>query len=95
MRNRIELVVVALRAGDGQAEEAARGGIHAIVLHLGTQRVEAEARPVLAAGRSAVSAVAGDLRFDEQVVRHVVVEAPDHPVAIAEGSSGTARPAWS
>ena len=51
LRNRIELVVVALRAGHRQAEEAARGRIHAIVLHLRAQRVEAQARAGIPADR--------------------------------------------
>ena len=41
--NRIELVIVALRAGYGQAEKAARSDIDAIVLKFGAERVEAKA----------------------------------------------------
>ena len=34
LRNRIELVIVALRAPDGEPEEPARGGIDLIIDHL-------------------------------------------------------------
>ena len=84
LRNGIELVIVALRARHREPQKSARGGIHALVLHLGTERVEAEAGLVFerVAG---FQKVARDLRLHEQVVGHVAVERLNHPVAIAEG----------
>jgi hypothetical protein len=80
--NGVVLVIVALRAGDRETQEAARGGIHAVVLHLGAQSIEAEARFVFfVIGKL----IAGDLGFHENVVGHVVLNGLNHPIAIAEG----------
>ncbi len=38
--NRIEFVIVALCTRNGQRQKSARGGVHAVVLKLGTQRVK-------------------------------------------------------
>jgi len=74
-------VVVAGRAGDGEAEEAAGSGVDAVVLLLGAERVEAEASFVfILIGQL----IARDLGFDEGVPRHVGVEGGDDPVAIPE-----------
>ena len=81
LRNGIELMVVALRAGDGEAEEAAGGGVHAIILHFRTQGVKAQAGDVLVfIGKL----IARDLCPDESVVGHVGIEGVDDPVAVAE-----------
>ena len=39
----------------------------------------------MASGRLGVDLVAGDLELDEPIVRHVVVEGPDHEVAVVVG----------
>ena len=80
--NGVELVVVALRALYGEAEEPASGSVDAIVLELRTEAVERQARDkirILAAFKE----ISGDLRLHEPVVRHVVVESLNDPIAIA------------
>ena len=47
----IEFMIVALGAGDGEAEESTSGGIDAIVLELGAEGIEAEAGFGFGAGR--------------------------------------------
>ena len=74
-------MIVALGAGYGKAEEAAGSDVDPVVLEFGTQRVEAEAGSRF---RRFGKLIAGDLRFDEEIVGHVPIEGVDHPVAVAE-----------
>ena len=94
LRNRIVLVVVAARARDRHPQEAAGDDVDAIVAFVGAgdfdravvvvPRAEAEqaerrqhARPL-----RFVDQVAGELGAHELVVRHVVVDRADDPIAI-------------
>src|SRR4051812_11465195 len=77
-------------ASDGQAEEAAAEGVDTIVIlveHRPTvvdraEGEEAGSGPRIRAG-GWLDQVAGDLRHDELVVRHVRIQGVDDPVAIA------------
>ena len=82
-RDRVVFVVVALRAAQREPEEHASGHIDAIVIAF-AERMEAQRRQQLlpvAAGHQ----VSGQLRLDEAVVGHVVIEGLDHPVPVAVG----------
>ena len=94
-RNRIVLVIVAARARDGQAEEAAADRVHAVVALVGVRDFDRAVvvvpgpRPRKpSAGRLAQPHVLSSIRSaascarDELVVRHVVVERLDDPVAV-------------
>ena len=90
--NRVELVVVATGAGDGEAEEALGGGVDAFVdgvvgvleaLADGDEAERGEARVVLGQVRQAVG---GELLDDELVVRLVGVEGVDDVIAVGPGS---------
>ena len=77
-RNRIELVIVAAGAGDGQPHQAAGHDVDAIVVDVervveepAAEREEAHRRRV--GGISGL--IGGELRDDELVERHVAVEA--------------------
>ena len=81
-RDRIELVIVAARAGDRQAEEALRHDVDAVVddvvlhsLEPLADREEAERGEVARVLRPGGELVRRELLRDEDVVRHVVVEA--------------------
>ena len=78
-RDRVVLVVVAARAGDGGTEEAAGEDVDAVVQLIGAgfgrlddlgvpgaEREESQSGPQAAAG-GAIEKIAGDLRFREQV----------------------------
>ena len=90
LRDRVELVVMAAGAGDGQAEEAAAEGIDAIVVLVEDRPTvvdraegeEARRGPRIRAG-GRLEQVAGDLRHDELVVGHVGIQGIDDPLAIA------------
>ena len=101
-------MIVAAGAGDGQAEEAAShhvdavvplvGAGHfdgAVVVIPGAEAEEAGRRQRLVTGLL-VQQVAGELRFDERVVRQVVIERLDHPVAIDDTrwGRGGSRADW-
>ena len=88
-------MIVAARAADGQAEEAARHDVDAIVPLVGARDLdravvvepraepeEPERRQRARARRRIAEQIAGELRAHELVVRQVVVERLDHPVAI-------------
>ncbi len=94
----VVFVIVAARTGDGQAKKSARHGIHAVVALVGvrdfdravvvkpwTETEEAKSREHLGA-HSVIERIGGDLRGDELVVRQVVIERLDHPVAIQIGA---------
>jgi hypothetical protein len=91
----IVLVIVAAGAGGGDAEEAAGDHVDAIVAFVGAglgrlgDAVVPGAEAEQAEGAEVLfffgQEVAGHLRFDEEVVGHVVVEGLDDPVAIAPG----------
>src|SRR6266849_4309762 len=83
-RNGIELVIVALGAGNREAEETAAGDVHAIVLELGAIGVKCQAGLILF-GIFFRQLVAGDLGFHELIVGHVLVKRADYPVSITEG----------
>ena len=90
-RDRVELMVVATRAGDGQAKEALRRGVDALIdgvvvvletLADGDEAEGGEARVVLGqVGQS----VGGELFDDELVVGLVGVEGVDDVIAIGPG----------
>ena len=98
--DRVELVIVAARTGDGQAEKCLAGDVdllvgqveHELPAVLHVERLAAEGQEaggdrelgpvvVVAGGEE----VAGDLLFDELVVRLVVVKGGDDPVAVSPG----------
>ena len=81
--NGIELVIVALRTGGCQAEKPACRDIHTIVLKVGRQVIEAQSTNPLAL--VTFQKVTRDLCLHELVVRQIIVECFDHPVAITEG----------
>ena len=93
LADRIEFVIVAARAFDGQADEGGGGCVHHvlkarvkivgrvvgfIVPRAGADHSGSNDRLLVAIGHL----VAGQLIGHEPVVRHVVVEGVDHPVAI-------------
>src|SRR6478609_9691536 len=71
-------MVVARCACDRQREKASSRRIDTIVLHLGTQRIKSRA------GRLP-DLIARDLRTDELVVGHVVIQSLNYPVPVAPG----------
>ena len=94
LRDRVVLVVVALGAADGEAEEGGGGGVHAIehVLDARSPRRCAPPSPLKVwlrlkpvarrcSRRGVGEQVAGDLLDGELVERQVVVHRRDHPVA--------------
>ena len=90
-RDRVELMVVATGAGDGQAQETLRGGVDALVdgvivvleaLADGDETERGEARVVL---REVGEAVGGELLDDELVVRLVGIESIDDVIAVGPG----------
>ena len=93
-RNRIVFVIVTPRAPHGQSEEAARHDVDAIVAFVGARdfdgavvvvpRPQAEKSESGQRPRAPLVAepIARELRLHEVVVRHVVVERLDDPVAI-------------
>ena len=91
-RNRVELVVVAAGAGDGQAKKAAGHGVDAIVDLVELLGITVVDRPQHEEPESSqaidpaglVEKVAGNLLRDKAVIRHIVVEGSRHPVAISE-----------
>ncbi len=97
LRNGIVLVIVAAGAGDSQAHEAAGYGIdavmplisagdfvRAVVVIPGPEAQKAGAGEHLGAVFG-IHQVARELSFDEAIVRHIVVEGLDHPIAITIG----------
>ena len=94
LRQRIVLVVVALGALDGQAEDALADGVHAVEhrLHAELLRIDAaflvDHRVAEKAGghdlvlRRAGQQVAGDLVDDELIVGQVAIEGVDDPIAV-------------
>ena len=87
-------MIVAARARHGQAEKAARHGIHAVVplicmrdfdcavvVEPWTQAEEAKRRQHFGA-HFVIERIGRDLRGYELIVRQVVVKGLDHPVAI-------------
>ena len=95
----IVLMIVAARASCGQTEEAARQGVNAVLALVSpgqgrlddvvVPRTEAEEtgrcqKRVFLFAALARQQIASNLRFDEQVVRQVVVEGLDDPVAVTE-----------
>ena len=87
-RDRVELVVVAAGAGDREAEQAAGHDVDPVVEDVllvveeppaDRQEAERRERPRVVAARQAIG---GDLLGDEAIVGDVVVEGPDHVVAI-------------
>ena len=93
LADRIELMVVALRAGEGQAEDGLTKGLHAVgvivdeVLSGNRATLVGVHVVALETGRDQLAVVgvrhevAGDLLRDEAVVGFVVVEGLDDPVA--------------
>ena len=94
-RDRVVLVVVAAGAADRQPEEAARHHVDAIVplvrardfdgavvVEPGSEPEEPERGQRARPRRRVAEQIAGQLRADELVVRQVVVERLDDPVAI-------------
>ena len=94
LRNGIVLVIVAARARHRQAKESAGHHIHAIVTLIGARHFvravvvipgpepqEASRGQRFVAGLG-VHQIARQLRFDKLIVRHVVVERLNHPIAI-------------
>jgi len=95
-------VIVAAGAADRHAQEAARHDVDTIVPLVGardldgavvvvpraeTQKPERRQR---ADARRVIHQIARELRLDEAVVRQVVVERVDHPVAVGrDRRSGT------
>ena len=86
--DRVELVIVAPRAADGERHRAAQDDIEAVVNDVilvvektAAQREEAERGdvPRFSAG---AGHVAGDLAREELIVRHVLIQRTDDPVAI-------------
>jgi hypothetical protein len=94
LRERVVLVVVALRAGDRGAEPHGTGRVDAIDERLPTRLLDVDAALLVQEGvavearRDALFArgvrqhVAGQLLDREPVERHVAVERVDHPVAV-------------
>ena len=91
-------MVVAARAGHGEAEHAARYGVDALVALVGATlyrlglipyprgSAEEACRLEIVGGGFLVEQVAGELHLQEMVVGHVVVEGFDDPVAIDVGA---------
>ena len=90
-RDRVELVVVAARARDGQAEETFGHRVDAVVDHVVrvieplADRDEAERGEPRVVGFDVRQLVRRELLDDELVVRLVLVERLDHVVAIGPG----------
>ena len=90
-RDRVELVVVAARAGDGQAEEGLGRRVDALVdgvmdvVEALADGDEAEGGETRIVRRDVRDAVGGELLDDELVVRLVLVHRVDHVVAIGPG----------
>ena len=83
-RNRIEFVVVALRAAGGQTEEHASGGVHTIVLRIWTEAKESQPGREVLVRPGFAQQIAGKLRFHKSIEGQVPVEGVNHPIAIAE-----------
>ena len=79
--NRIEFVIVALRASASQRQKPARGNVHPVIGQFRTQAVKPQTRRKALGVRKLV---AGDLRLHKQVVGHVVAERLDYPITKAE-----------
>src|SRR4051812_18186248 len=77
--NGVELMIVALRACDGEAQESASCYIDAIVLELWSHGIHTEGRNQLGLAHE----VAGEVRFDKLVIRHVLVKGRNDPIAVA------------
>ena len=90
-RDRVELVIVATRAGDGQAEEGLGRRVDALidgvmdVVEALADGDEAEGGETRIVRRDVRDAVRGELLDDELVVRLVLVHRVDHVVAIGPG----------
>ena len=90
-RDRVELVVVAARAGDGQAEEGLGGGVDALVdgvvdvIEALADGDEAEGGEAGIVGRDVRDAVGGELLDDELVIRLIFVHRVDDVVAVGPG----------
>ena len=94
LRQRVELVIVALGALDGQAEDALADGVHAVEhgVHAELLRIDAALfvnhRIAQIAGgddlilRGVGQQIAGQLLHDETVIGQVAVEGVDDPIAI-------------
>ena len=98
-RDRIELVIVAARAGYGQAEEALRDDVQLLVVDvvehlglvllgegLGPEREQARRHDPAAVRHGAVvrrEKISRDLLLDETIVGEVLVEGRDHVVTVA------------
>ena len=84
----IELVVVAAGAGDGEAHQAARDDVDAVVDDILLNVEKSAAKREEASGRCAgfvVDLVGRDLGDDEFVERPIGVEAGDDPIAVGIG----------
>ena len=97
LRNRIVLMIVAAGARNRETQEPAGDRIHAVVPLIGARNLiraivvipRAETEEA-GAGQHLipdfrVHQVPGELRLDELIVGHVVVERLDHPVAVCVG----------
>ena len=90
-RDRVELVVMAARAGDGQAEEGLGRRVDALidgvmdVVEALADGDEAEGGEAGIVGRDVGDAVGGELLDDELVVRLVLVHRVDDVVAVGPG----------
>ena len=96
-RNRVVLVIVAACAADGEAEKPARDDVDAVVAFVGPRDLDGAVVVVPRAEPEqpergqhlhphvVVEQIGSQLRFHELVVRQVVVERFDNPVAIQVG----------
>ena len=88
-RDRVELVIVTARAGDGQAEKAFRHHVNPVVDHVllhsheaFTHGEKAKCGEIRGIGFRGGQFIRRELFDDEDVVRLIVVEAPDDVIAI-------------
>ena len=79
--NRVELMIVALRASAGQRQESTGGYIHTVIGQFRTQAVKPQPR---CKAIGILQLIPGDLRLHEQIEGHVIVECLNHPIAVAE-----------
>ena len=100
LRQRIEFMIMALRALDGYAEDSLSDRVHPVVHGFHAELLGIDAAllidhgiPQVARGHHLVlggigEQVAGNLFDDELVVRQIAVEGMDHPVAIEPHEPG-------
>ena len=81
--DRIELVIVALRTGDREAQKRPSRHIDAVVVAV-PQGMESQCREILAPF-GLRQKVGRELQHDEPVVRKTTVECVDHPVTVSPG----------